>query len=82
MGIAWLLRKSFSEAFKIKESQDDWCDAARRNKQLNNEFPENLQYESLVALLRGDAKLNIHCYEVCTVYCYYYISLFSLIQNK
>ena len=27
------------------------------------EFPENLQWESLVDVLRGHAKINNHCYE-------------------
>ncbi|CAJ0756898.1 15122_t:CDS:10, partial [Entrophospora sp. SA101] len=67
MGIAWLFRRSFSEALKIKQSQDNWCNSARRlggSEQLSTNFPEDLKYESLIALLRGDAKLNVHCYEV------------------
>lgn len=31
---------------------------------LNMRFPEDLRNEALVALLRGDVKLNVHCYEV------------------
>ncbi|CAG8655847.1 1981_t:CDS:10, partial [Dentiscutata heterogama] len=36
-------------------------------EQLNSYFPEDLQLESLVALLRGDAKLNLHCLETFDV---------------
>ncbi|CAG8727104.1 2824_t:CDS:2, partial [Dentiscutata heterogama] len=46
--------------------QDDWCSAAAKlsnGEQLNSYFPEDLHLESLVALLRGDAKLNLHCHE-------------------
>ncbi|RIB18114.1 hypothetical protein C2G38_1967528 [Gigaspora rosea] len=66
MGEAWLFRKTFAEAQKLKRKQDDWCKAAEKlssDEQLNSYFPEELQLESLVALLRGDAKLNVHCYE-------------------
>ncbi|RUS14491.1 hypothetical protein BC937DRAFT_93740 [Endogone sp. FLAS-F59071] len=30
---------------------------------LNARFPDDLRNEALVALLRGDVKLNVHCYE-------------------
>ncbi|KAF0559064.1 composite domain of metallo-dependent hydrolase [Gigaspora margarita] len=66
MGEAWLFRKLFAEAQELKQKQDDWCEAAETlssEEQLNSYFPEELQLESLVALLRGDAKLNVHCYE-------------------
>ena len=68
MGEAWLFRKGFEEAKNLFRKQNDWCDSASRlssvNEQLNSPFPEDLQHDSLVALFRGDAKLNVHCYEV------------------
>lgn len=57
--------------------QDDWCDAAARIKKtfpthgkvnedtvtrLAESYPEDLEMESLVALLRKQVNLNIHCY--------------------
>ncbi|CAG8677268.1 24161_t:CDS:10 [Cetraspora pellucida] len=66
LGEAWLFRKLFAEARALKQRQDDWCDAASKlgsSGQLNSYFPEELRLESLVALLRGDARLNVHCYE-------------------
>ncbi|CAG8574681.1 23878_t:CDS:10 [Dentiscutata erythropus] len=66
LGEAWLFRKMFAEAQALKQKQDDWCSAAAKSsngEQLNSYFPEDLQFESLVALLRGDAKLNVHCHE-------------------
>ncbi|CAG8473141.1 12285_t:CDS:10 [Cetraspora pellucida] len=66
LGEAWLFRELFAEARVLKQKQDDWCSAATKlsnNEQLNSYFPEDLQLESLVALLRGDVKLNIHCIE-------------------
>ena len=67
LGEAWLFRKGFEEARNIFRKQNDWCESASQlsaNEQLNTPFPEDLQHDSLVALLRGDVKLNIHCYEV------------------
>ncbi|KAI8970441.1 hypothetical protein BDF20DRAFT_891289 [Mycotypha africana] len=75
MGEAFLFRKAFADAQRLIQSQEDWCDAAeiinsrRDNKEngnlarLDSRFPENLELESLTALLRGQVKLNIHCYQ-------------------
>ncbi|CAO3609416.1 unnamed protein product [Cunninghamella echinulata] len=68
MGEGFLFRQQFEKARKLLRSQDDWCDAAERIQQskqdvrLSERFPENIEFESLVALLRGDVKLNVHCY--------------------
>ncbi|KAG0271151.1 hypothetical protein BGZ95_001087 [Linnemannia exigua] len=68
LGEGWLFRERFSKATKLKLAQDDWCAAAAAlprwgRHRLSTPFPEELQYESLVALLRGDVRLNVHCYE-------------------
>ncbi|KAI9276924.1 hypothetical protein BDA99DRAFT_554869 [Phascolomyces articulosus] len=75
MGEAYLFRHRFEEAQSLKRQQDDWCDAAHRiNKTLDDNvdedkmtrlsepYPESLKLESLVALLRHQVKLNVHCY--------------------
>ncbi|KAI9468661.1 hypothetical protein BDB00DRAFT_777303 [Zychaea mexicana] len=75
MGEAYLFRHRFEEAQNLKRKQDDWCDAAQRiNKtlddisdqdrmtRLSERYPESLKLESLVALLRHQVKLNVHCY--------------------
>jgi len=68
LGEGWLFRKEFQEARNLFIKQNDWCDSASKlspnNEQLNSPFPEGLQYDGLIALFRGDAKLNVHCYEV------------------
>ncbi|RIB09352.1 hypothetical protein C2G38_2251437 [Gigaspora rosea] len=56
LGEAWLFRKYFSKAQTLKQKLSS-------HEQLNLYFPEDFELESLVALLRGDAKLNIHCHE-------------------
>ncbi|CAG8704975.1 25012_t:CDS:10, partial [Gigaspora rosea] len=66
LGESWLFRKYFAKAQTLKQKQDDWCNAAAKlsnREQLSSYFPEDLELESLVALLRGDVKLNIHCHE-------------------
>ncbi|KAF9156344.1 hypothetical protein DFQ26_009396 [Actinomortierella ambigua] len=68
LGEGWLLRDQFAKAQQLKKAQDDWCDAALAlprfgRHRLLTAFPEDLQYESLVGVLRDDVKLNIHCYE-------------------
>lgn len=60
LGSAWLFRERFDAAKKLKEDQDSWCERDQRDFK----FPTDLALESLVALLRGHVKLNIHCYEV------------------
>jgi hypothetical protein len=70
MGEGYLFRKWFQDAFDLKSRQEDWCAAAEELNstdhhltRLSSPFPEKIELESLVALLRGDIKLNVHCYE-------------------
>ncbi|KAI9487510.1 MAG: hypothetical protein EXX96DRAFT_553535 [Benjaminiella poitrasii] len=77
LGENYLFRRQFEEAQKLMRRQDDWCDAATRvsktfpvNKPINEDkitrlaehYPEDLHLESLVALLRKQVNLNVHCY--------------------
>jgi imidazolonepropionase-like amidohydrolase len=57
MGNAWVMRKKFEEAVKLFKIQQTW-DCSRGEK------PQNLELEPLIALLKGDALLHNHCYEV------------------
>lgn len=73
-----MFRRRFEQAQSLKRKQDDWCDAATRIKKtfpkdnepidestitrLSESYPEDLSLESLVALLRKQVNLNIHCY--------------------
>ncbi|KAI9354046.1 hypothetical protein BD770DRAFT_325324 [Pilaira anomala] len=68
----YLFRRKFEEAQDLMRRQDDWCDAAARIKKafpsstdmtrLSESYPHDLDLESLVALLRKQVNLNIHCY--------------------
>jgi hypothetical protein len=60
MGVAWLMRHQLEQARKLKDLQDQWCASTYRR----GPFPQDLRYESLVALLRHQVYLNVHVYEV------------------
>ena len=57
---------SYNKAREIKTAQDQYCNAvlggdwATLNK---SPFPEDLQWEALVDVLRGRVKVQVHCYE-------------------
>ncbi|KAJ7268559.1 hypothetical protein C8J57DRAFT_1325544 [Mycena rebaudengoi] len=64
MDAAWNFRNAYSEARKIKSAQDAFCAAAARGGWDGKaEFPQSLQWEALVDVLRGRVKLSVHCYE-------------------
>ncbi|KAF5323787.1 hypothetical protein D9619_012926 [Psilocybe cf. subviscida] len=70
----WNFRHAYDTARILMLKQDKFCakvaagewDALRSGDQDSDEdpeFPEDLQWESLVDVLRGKVKLSIHCYE-------------------
>ncbi|KJA17908.1 hypothetical protein HYPSUDRAFT_205764 [Hypholoma sublateritium FD-334 SS-4] len=67
----WNFRHAYDEARKIRDAQDTFCrtvgsgawDVLEADSGGAAEFPEDLQWESLVDVLRGRVKLSIHCYE-------------------
>ncbi|KAI8851354.1 hypothetical protein BC829DRAFT_123954 [Chytridium lagenaria] len=72
MGSGWLYRKRFEEARTTLRAQDDWCVAAKvaearfggdAHQYITERFPDPIVQDSLVGLLRGDVRVNIHCYE-------------------
>ncbi|GAA5808409.1 hypothetical protein MFLAVUS_011382 [Mucor flavus] len=71
LGEAYVFRQSFTDAQALIREQSDWCTAAEKlvqfgsveEQNLDIPFPQDLRLESLTALLRGNVKLNIHCYE-------------------
>jgi hypothetical protein len=63
MDSAWEFRKAYNEARKLKESQDRFCAKAEAGLWSDlAEFPEDLQWEALVDVLRGKVK-------VCSKFC-------------
>ncbi|EAU91444.1 amidohydrolase [Coprinopsis cinerea okayama7 len=66
MDTMWAFREAYNTAKRIKEKQDQFCSRVL-SKNVNwkelGEFPDPLQWEALVDVLRGRVKLNVHCYE-------------------
>lgn len=72
MGSAWLFRERFEEARNEMIKQQDWCSAStalvaqegeHAHEFVTERYPMAEKHESLIALLRGNVRLNIHCYE-------------------
>ncbi|KAK4173338.1 hypothetical protein QBC36DRAFT_293504 [Triangularia setosa] len=66
MGESWDFRHAFEQATKLVREQDDWCDAAVAHgvHNVKSYLPQELRWESLGALLRGQVHLNTHCYTI------------------
>lgn len=57
-----ILSISYNTARKIKKQQDQYCSRAFAGKWKNiGEFPEDLQWEALVDVLRGRVKVIEQC---------------------
>ncbi|KAJ8494882.1 hypothetical protein ONZ51_g2001 [Trametes cubensis] len=64
MDTAWAFREAYEKARQIKQSQDEYCARAVQGEWSGlGEFPEDLQWEALVDVLRGRVKVQNHCYE-------------------
>lgn len=60
MDSAWAFRQAYDEARKIKQAQDQYCDLAEKgdwNKL--GDWPESLQWEALVDVLRGKVRVSL-----------------------
>uniref|UniRef100_A0A8H8CNE4 Amidohydrolase-related domain-containing protein n=1 Tax=Psilocybe cubensis TaxID=181762 RepID=A0A8H8CNE4_PSICU len=64
MDTIWAFREAYNTARKMKEKQDQYCSKALSGQWKNlGEFPDDLQWEALVDVLRGRVKVHNHCYE-------------------
>ncbi|KAI8829693.1 hypothetical protein BJ741DRAFT_622048 [Chytriomyces cf. hyalinus JEL632] len=72
LGASWLYRQRLEEARSTLHKQNEWCESADRlslqfkdqaHFHLSERYAEPLKDESLVALLRGKALLQVHCYQ-------------------
>ena len=58
MDTAWAFRDAYEHARKIKVAQDNFCAKATRGDWAGlGEYPEDLQWEALVDVLRGRVKV-------------------------
>ncbi len=60
MGHGWILRKLLMDAKEIKDQQDAWD----HNASHVGARPARGELEPIIALLRGEVLLQVHCYEV------------------
>ncbi|KAG9313485.1 hypothetical protein JVU11DRAFT_5810 [Chiua virens] len=64
MDTVWSYREAYERARQIKVQQDDYCTKAFADEWDGlSEFPEDLQWEALIDILRGKVKVQTHCYE-------------------
>ncbi|KAF9646963.1 hypothetical protein BDM02DRAFT_2841164 [Thelephora ganbajun] len=66
MDSIWSFRLAYNEARKIKDAQDDYCrkaEAGEWDSLRGQDYPNSLQWEALVDVLRGRVKISNHCYE-------------------
>jgi hypothetical protein len=64
MDTFWAFRQAYDKARQILERQDAYCSAAVAGQWTGlGEFPEDLQWEALVDVLRGRVRVQTHCYE-------------------
>jgi imidazolonepropionase-like amidohydrolase len=66
LGEGWEFRHAFEQAREYVQLQDDWCRAAESVgvENMQNYLPHELRWESLGAVLRGQVRVNTHCYTV------------------
>ena len=63
MDTAWYFRSAYDEARKIRNAQDEYCrkaEAGEWDYLKGQEFPDSLQWEVLVDVLRGRVKVFEH----------------------
>ncbi|KAJ7698627.1 carbohydrate esterase family 9 protein [Mycena rosella] len=64
MDTQWAFRQAYNTARILKDKQDAYCGKALAGQWTGlGEFPEDLQWEALVDVLRGRVKVQNHCYE-------------------
>ncbi|THH05912.1 hypothetical protein EW146_g9771 [Bondarzewia mesenterica] len=69
MDSMWSFRAAYNEARKIKVAQDVYCAKAEAGlwDMIHGDYPENLQWEALVDVLRGRVKITQHVYEAVDI---------------
>ncbi|CAD0022797.1 unnamed protein product [Aureobasidium pullulans] len=59
-------KHAFEQARDYVKAQDDWCAAAASvgAENMNSYLPQELEWENLGAVLRGQVRVNTHCYTI------------------
>ncbi|KAI2634617.1 amidohydrolase [Xylaria nigripes] len=66
LGESWEFRHAFEQAANLVRAQDDWCASAdaRGIENMDSYLPQDLKWETLGAVLRGQVHVNTHCYTI------------------
>ena len=65
MGESWELRHAFEKAAEVMRMQDEWCNLAGHGiERVVGYLPYELEWEALVAVLRGKVQVHVHCYTI------------------
>ncbi|KAK1590275.1 amidohydrolase [Colletotrichum navitas] len=65
LGESWEFRQALEHASNIVRKQDDWCSTAAMSLENVQEYlPNELKWEALVAVLRGQVHVHAHCYTI------------------
>ncbi|OHF03007.1 amidohydrolase [Colletotrichum orchidophilum] len=65
LGESWEFRQAFEHATKLIREQDDWCSAAAKDfNHVQAYLPNDLEWEALIAVLRGQVHVHAHCYTI------------------
>ncbi|KAF2644518.1 amidohydrolase [Massarina eburnea CBS 473.64] len=66
LGESWEFRHALEQASNYVQEQDDWCAAADKVgvSNMKSYLKQELKWESLGAVLRGQVRVNTHCYTV------------------
>ena len=66
LGESWEFRHAFEQASAVIKKQDDWCNTADvvGAENMNTYLPQDLEWETLGAVLRGQVRVNTHCYTI------------------
>ncbi|KAI0391564.1 amidohydrolase [Xylariaceae sp. FL0594] len=66
LGESWEFRHAFEQAANLVRAQDDWCNTADvvGVENMDSYLPQDLKWETLGAVLRGQVHVNTHCYTI------------------
>jgi imidazolonepropionase-like amidohydrolase len=60
MDSAYNFRAAYDNGKRLKDAQERWCASPTTQTE---PFPDSLEWEVLADVIRGNVKVNIHCYE-------------------
>ncbi|OIW26900.1 carbohydrate esterase family 9 protein [Coniochaeta ligniaria NRRL 30616] len=63
IGESYWFRRAYDSARRVRGEQDRWCEAVTTGRFMSREYPRSLEWQTLVDVLRGDVKVNVHGYE-------------------